>query len=114
MQVLVKLLQSFSCQCVFDNPLQFLDSQVKSIYLLSPPSKNTSSRACEPPHESHEALLKQIKAAFDMSSTFGNDKATSLDFEILMKFFVVIMSLTVTSLIELLTTLAACVTSGQV
>ena len=42
-----------------------------------------------------------------MSSIFGNDKTTFLDFKTLMNLFVVIMSLTVASLIGLLTTLAA-------
>ena len=49
-----------------------------------------------------------------MPSIFGNDKTTSLDFKILMNLFAVIMSLTVASLIELLTTLAAHAVSGLV
>ena len=54
----------------------FRDCQARSIYLLSLLSKNTRSVPCEPPHFTfaNEASLKQIKAFFDMSSIFENDK----------------------------------------
>ena len=48
----------------------FQDCQARSIYLLSLPSKNTSSPPFEPLYFkfANVASLKQIKAAFDMSS----------------------------------------------
>lgn len=48
-----------------------------------------------------------VGACFHMSSNFGNDKITSLDFDILVNLFAVIRSLILTSLIKLLTALAA-------
>ena len=43
---------------------------------------------CEPPYFkfANEASLKQIKATFNMSSIFANDKTASFDFNILMNF----------------------------
>ena len=94
----------------------FRDGHAKSIYLLSLLSKITRSPPCEPPHYkfTNEALLKQIKAAFDMSSIFGNVETTSLDLKILINLFAVIMPLIVASLIELLSTFPASVISGLV
>ena len=88
----------------------FRDYLSRSIYLPSLPSENTRSSSCESPHLTfaNEASLKQIKAIF------VNDKIVSLDFKIQMNFFGVIMSLTVASLIELLTTLPACTISSLV
>ena len=94
----------------------FWDCQTISLYPLSLPYKNASSPPCKPPHFKfqNDALLKDIKTAFDMSSIFGNDKTTFLHFNILMHIFAVIRYLTVASLIELVTTIAAYAISGLV
>ena len=47
-----------------------------------------------------------------MSSIFANEKTISLDFNILMILFAVIISFTVASLTELLITFTACAISG--
>ena len=87
----------------------FRDYLSRSIYLPSLPSENTRSSSCESPHLTFaNEALKQIKAIF------VNDKIVSLDFKIQMNFFGVIMSLTVASLIELLTTLPAYTISSLV
>ena len=58
----------------------FQEYQARSANSPSFPSKNTSSPPCEPPHFkfANEASLKQIKAAFYMSSISGNDKTAYL------------------------------------
>ena len=94
----------------------FADSQIRSVYLLSLPSKYTSSLSFELLcfKFANDVLLKQVKAAFSMSSIFGNDKTASLNFNILMNLLAVIKFLTLASLIEVLTGLAAYAIPGLV
>ena len=68
--------------------------------------RNTSSPPCEPPHFkfAKEALLKQTNDAFCKSLICANGKTNSLHFNSLINLFNVTRSVTVSSLMELLTT----------
>ena len=87
----------------------FLGCQANNIYFPFLPCRNTRSPPCEPPYFkfAKEASLKQTNDAFYKSLICGNDKTSSLHFNNLINLFAVTRFLTVASLVELLTTIAA-------